>query len=341
MTKETSDFIGSILAMTHRVKIRLLFSLAVAASIATFAQLGDSTWFSSSGFRQSDETDAQTWNDLPVTSPDESTLLVIATVPRSWRHFLALWSQLECLTDGIDQVLLSGPVSSSVFLGKIVEKARSRLALNIEVRCYVNDRYDAGLWCDALNEVDNLRNQTRKYTILSNDSFVIFQHFRGILDQLRRKQHDFVSLSAWNVTNFFFLESVLRGFTSEGLRVFTNHSCVPLNHTRNCHHLNHRPVLKKRCIVEAQEIELVKAYQAEKVVGLFPSTASIDSKRHWVSDERWWKELVQMMDFPVVKVKMQRAIDSLLKEDNLTTCTRHLPLELILDFFLNVTNKVS
>jgi hypothetical protein len=103
------------------------------------------------------------FEDNPL--PDKPiTTLIIATVPYDRYHAKALWSHLECLTEKINHVLIAAPdVSWSRFnVDAIVKKFQAAALSNqnenhsipiiptIETDYFTNDRYDVGLWCDAL-----------------------------------------------------------------------------------------------------------------------------------------------------------------------------------------------
>ncbi|KAL9179815.1 hypothetical protein ACHAXT_007785 [Thalassiosira profunda] len=101
------------------------------------------------------------------------TALIIATVPYDAIHARALWSHLECLTEGIDRVLIAAPdalwsrLQVQAIKTEFVRRESNRReeksnGTNIEVATdgglpiieegyYRNDRYDIGLWCDALH----------------------------------------------------------------------------------------------------------------------------------------------------------------------------------------------
>lgn len=86
------------------------------------------------------------------------TTLIVATVPYDRDHAKALWSHLECLTDKIDRVLLAAPDAewSRRIVEPIIENFMLLAAINrksvpiIEPLYFDNNRYDVGLWCDAL-----------------------------------------------------------------------------------------------------------------------------------------------------------------------------------------------
>ena len=84
-------------------------------------------------------------------------VLVIAAAPRSVKHIVSLWSSLECFTSDADHVAISAPTWSQRILERIIEEAVHKIPrfatgkTSLEAMVAVNDRYDAGLWCDALS----------------------------------------------------------------------------------------------------------------------------------------------------------------------------------------------
>lgn len=150
-----------------------------------------------------------------------------------------------------------------------------------------NDRYDVGLWCEALSEAgynyNNSSNSTStpmsnstaqprfEYVILLNDSVFAVRHYseyNGVLQALQDEnfnnnhtetQTHVVGLSSSNVGGYW-LESVHRGFTKVGTNTFMGHSCVhDANHQSFGSHLN-APWRKKRAIVDHHEIGLVHKF---------------------------------------------------------------------------------
>ena len=78
------------------------------------------------------------------------TLLVIATVPRSQRHIVALWTELECLASSVDDIVLVAPHEQKELVDQVVKQAKEVLHRNIQTMYFENDFYDVGLWCNAL-----------------------------------------------------------------------------------------------------------------------------------------------------------------------------------------------
>mmetsp|Transcript_26624 Transcript_26624/g.48236 ORF Transcript_26624/g.48236 Transcript_26624/m.48236 type:complete len:432 (-) Transcript_26624:494-1789(-) len=147
---------GGTLHMIARVfAVAILYSLAMFC--ATFVMFDDAFSAASAG------TDPRSFAaEAPAGRGNRvSTAMIIATVPYNLVHAKALWSHLECLTGGIDRVLIAAPdaIWSKVIVESIKnEFVRARASNSsqfdrlpsIEVGYYRNNRYDAGLWCDGL-----------------------------------------------------------------------------------------------------------------------------------------------------------------------------------------------
>ena len=118
-----------------------------------------------------------------------NTTLIIATVPRDEDHARALWSHLECLTERIDRVLVAAPDVdwSRNIVEAIVQDFMLAAAINqrsvpiIETVYFDNNRYDVGLWCDALATVP--KNQA---TFLVNDSAFSRINFNNLTERIVR-----------------------------------------------------------------------------------------------------------------------------------------------------------
>ncbi|KAL9178459.1 hypothetical protein ACHAXT_003789 [Thalassiosira profunda] len=88
------------------------------------------------------------------------TVLVIAHYPADEWRMKAVWSHLECMVEHnkhIGKVVIAAPrngavQSSMLKLVEYVKESLPSVALRLEVQHYVNDRYDAGLWCDAITQ---------------------------------------------------------------------------------------------------------------------------------------------------------------------------------------------
>ena len=126
---------------------------------------------------------------LPVGHMARLKVMVIAAVPKDEKHAVSLWMELECLTGGLDLVVLSVPNWSHNITEHIVSQARKELGHNMDIRYYVNDRYDLGLWCNALQDIcrsfRGISSSVEYETIiLLNDSIFAMPPFTGIQDRL-------------------------------------------------------------------------------------------------------------------------------------------------------------
>ena len=265
-----------------------------------------------------------------ATATRPGALMIIAAYPSSAVRLEATWSQLECFAPHFDRVVISAPVESRSIIERLLAAVDERLpsvGQKATARYYVNDRYDAGLWCDALLKEGYLRpngghNQlswarlVRQYVggtsaydrfLLINDSMMAVEHTNMFLEALAAKNASLVSLNYWgdkaagyrNVTDRkkYWLESPLRAFDLAGVQVYADKICaLPTIHWRqHCKHMwttmygSGNEFRKKRCIVEHTEMTVVDHYNLEKVHGLFPGH---DGERHW-NDQMGLEELGQ------------------------------------------------
>jgi hypothetical protein len=200
----------------------------------------------------------------PMSKAKESgQLMIIASVPYDERHVAAIWSQLECFTAGIDKLVLSVPHGSQHIAEPLVLAAQERLGLEVAIQYFPNTRYDVGLWCDALLEL-GYNNSTQvpfENTILLNDSVFALHHFNGVLEALQDdKSKQLVSLSYSYNGGSYWLESVLRGFSREGISGFLDYSCQhDANHSSFGSHF-HLAWKRKREIVAYHEMGLARQY---------------------------------------------------------------------------------
>jgi len=143
------------------------------------------------------------------------TILIIATVPYTKDHATALWSHLECLTEGIDKVLLSAPNTpwSREVIAAVVNQFRQQQQQQqqqqeqnngnnnhptmpeIDAAFYTNNRYDVGLWCDGLthhlgfdgakfSEEKTQQHSNRRAIFLINDSSISLRQYQGLTDRI-------------------------------------------------------------------------------------------------------------------------------------------------------------
>jgi hypothetical protein len=268
--------------------------------------------------------------------------LIIATVPRSIKHVVGLWSELECFTSDVDAIILSGPTWSKPILERIVAMAKERIPrlsadrISIQTLYFVNNRYDVGLWCDALQYLDN---DDKENTSLSsydevavlNDSVFALREFSGILSALSEKDVRMTSLNyslygpslkGYGMEHKW-LESVWRGFDRNGLRTFRDYSCRPANDKLFCP--KKKGWRRKKCIIDNFERAVGQQFPPDRTWGLFSSdvpTRILTGKnwfRTWVQNEAYWQELIKD-GFPVSKISYDKMIDSI-DDDRLKTCT--------------------
>jgi hypothetical protein len=287
------------------------------------------------------------------TAPNNG-MLIVAAVPRSIKHVVALWSELECFTHDVNRVVISGPTWSTRIITQIIESAKHSIpqfasSVGLEnMTSFINNRYDVGLWCDALETIKNEQDGDGLSMYdgigLLNDSVFAVRQYTDILQSLKTKNVSMTSLSySYYGPSFkgygpehYWLESVWRGFNTRGISKFVEYSCRPVSDRLFC------PVSrgwkKKACIIDNFERAMGQQFPKEETYGLFPS----DTPKHWLTQgysfQTWarhpnyWRELVQN-GFPVSKVNYPQMIDSI-DDDRLKTCTKYLDRSLLdkLDF---------
>eukprot|EP00977_Amphora_coffeiformis_P006187 scaffold1332_cov166-Amphora_coffeaeformis.AAC.15 len=277
--------------------------------------------------------------EIELAQTNIRKILVIATVPKDEKHATALWTQLECVTGGLDAVIVSAPVWSREITEGIATRAREALGWNEETfqtRYYTNDRWDAGLWCDVLHNIDDL--SRLESIILVNDSVFVMREFSGIQDTLASNNKlDMVGLS-WShsysnmlTDDRFWLESVYRGFTGSSISPFIKQTCDKYVIEQCMVSFRRRPKRMKKCIVEKAEVAIAGLYEQDKVVGLYPSDVP-GGKVTWVNDAQYWRDvLVNVMNFPVSKVNFPSMIGDV-TDERLSSCTRFIDRDYIHNF---------
>jgi len=268
------------------------------------------------------------------SSSSTSSLMVIAIYPRDDLRKAALWSQLECFADRFDRIIISAPLEYAVNVTQILIEVNQKLpdiAAKLEVNYYTNDRYDFGLWCDALTQTNILQpvdnNGTTTYVggsssydqfLLINDSLMAVERTNEFLDALTDRNASLVALNEWTVDDsIYWVESPARAFSREGIQVFADHVCPIKLHDNwriNCPLLNKKhwvkgvlrkiypnPVAKqKRCIVETTEINVAGLYPRTKVHGLYPGHD--EQNKSWSINYEFWSTVLRdKMSFPAVK----------------------------------------
>ena len=132
------------------------------------------------------------------------TTLIVATVPYDRIHAKALWSHLECLTDKIDRVLLAAPdvewsrrIVETIKANFMLQAATNRKSVPIiEPLYFDNNRYDVGLWCDALthygyspndynsNSSSSSNSSTPQAIFLINDSAITRRNYNNLTERI-------------------------------------------------------------------------------------------------------------------------------------------------------------
>lgn len=267
-------------------------------------------------------------------------VLVIASVPIDKRHVVALWSQLECFTADVDVVVLTAPKWSKKIIAKIVAMAKKNIPrfangeVKLEVKRFLHNRYDVGLWCDALHSINV--DDFDEFGIINDSVFAIREH-GGVFDALSSKNASLTSLSYSNTAKWFkgfgpehyWVESVYRGFNKDGIVTFQDHSCVPEDHPFFCPTEDDR----KACIINNFEHDLAAQYPCNKVYGLYPSDSPAEHLVKngfptWVKNADYWRELVERAGFPIAKVKEDEMIKDLTNAQ-LDQCTQHFNFSLV------------
>jgi hypothetical protein len=273
--------------------------------------------------------------------------LIISVAPRTIKHVVALWTELECFTLDVDYVILSGPVWSEPILRQIVDMAKKSIpqlaSTPLTFRVFVNDRYDVGLWCDALEWMERSGDLAKMHQVeLLNDSVFALRKYSAILNALQEYNASMTSLSySWNRPegsgpDMFWVESIWRGFDRAGVQTFKDYSCRPATDPMFC---SRKWWGKKGCIVENFERNMAREFPPDKVVGLFPSDVPHDmitpkqSFPNWVRHSPYWQKLVEEEKFPVSKVNWPEMIGSI-DDYQLQVCTEYLDWSLLdtLDF---------
>mmetsp|Transcript_17175 Transcript_17175/g.29914 ORF Transcript_17175/g.29914 Transcript_17175/m.29914 type:complete len:372 (+) Transcript_17175:43-1158(+) len=268
--------------------------------------------------------------------------LIISVAPRTTKHVVALWSELECFTLDVDYVVLSGPTWSETILNQVLSLAKSSIPrfssgkVGLEGRVFVNDRYDVGLWCDALDWLESKNDDNHLPSFeqvgLLNDSVFALRAYTELFEALDDYNVSLASLS-YSLNRpegygpqHYWVESVWRAFDRPGLDVFRSYSCRPANDPMFC---SRKWWGKKGCIVENFERNMARQFPQEQVLGLFSSDVPNDmlTRRYnfktWVRHPPYWKKLVEEQAFPVSKVNWKEMIDSI-DDERLRTCTQYL-----------------
>ncbi|KAL7544726.1 hypothetical protein ACHAWF_010487, partial [Thalassiosira exigua] len=257
-----------------------------------------------------DALDAVAGRDAPTVGDDAGrdgdavaaevakAVLIVASVPYEPDRAMALWSHLECLAGGIDEVLIAAPDAawSRKIVGRVLDeferlraKAHNETTTKVEEAYYVNDRYDVGLWCDGLSKHFGFHGigfagggRSGTAVFLINDSSVTLRQYRDLTDRIlaaakmERRGKPSLKLVSLNgnlvapggAANHYWVESVYRGLTPGGVSTFHRHSCIS-EAARACKGKTDNAF--KQCIVEVYEMSLAQSYRPEEVDAMYPS----------------------------------------------------------------------
>ena len=284
-----------------------------------------------------------------TSSGKRRRVLVISAAPRTTKHIVSLWSSLECFTADVDHVVVSAPTWSRSIMEPFLVEAKASIPrfssgqVSLEGMVTINDRYDVGLWCDALVQlgggIESPSSSGEEDGFSSfdeigllNDSVFALREYTGILSALKDRNVSMTSLSYSLIhpkgtgPEHYWLESVWRGFDQEGIRTFVDYSCRPADDPLFC---SNRWWGQKGCIVENFERAMARQFPRDQTLGLFESDVPKDmltwknSFPTWVRNPPYWNKLVTEQDFPVSKVNWEGMIDSV-DDDRLKTCTKYL-----------------
>ena len=276
----------------------------------------------------------------------KKSVMIIATVPNNEVKFASLWSQLECLGGTIDKIIISSAKNKfeeelSAFVKEVKERM-STIGAKIEVQAQWNDRYDAGLWCDALTEgnagIYKRSNSTPPVVRLSeydqffliNDSIMAIEPLNEVLDTLERKKADLVSLNYWgdkkDFNETYWVESPVRAFSKKGIQVYSDKICNlgPIRWKIDCPYLINNKSYKrrsKRCIVDKTEVSVAKYFPQDKVFGLY--NGNDGNRGSWSNNFKYWKMLRDEQSFPFIKNSNKKLIEDARREQpqDLARCT--------------------
>ena len=194
------------------------------------------------------------------STKSKKALLIIAISPTTDAlRFAATWSILECFAADFDKIVISSSnvlhrnqtasVPACPFVTYFLRKVREAMpdvGSKIEDRYFFNNRYDAGLWCDAMvstprnSNISILEKGTENRTsyvggsseydrfMLINDSMMAVRKTNEFLTALEEKKADLVSLNSWgkNATDpNFWVESPLRVFSLRGIQEYADRIC--------------------------------------------------------------------------------------------------------------------
>ncbi|KAL7537193.1 hypothetical protein ACHAXR_010472 [Thalassiosira sp. AJA248-18] len=256
---------------------------------------------------------------------------------------MALWTHLECLTSGIDRVLISAPDTawSRDIIESVVKRFQrllqesSNTTINIDTAFYTNNRYDVGLWCDGLSlhlGFDGHRfldgdtanaTQPARAIFLINDSSAALGRYESLTKRIVTEgtgnNLKLVSLNGNLIEpgrerKWFWIESVYRGLTPSAVSRFYEHSCTPRARRLCVGKIGND---KKKCIVNWFEKDLLRSFSPSEVDAMYPSYlpkewdpsgweetgGPIGPYDQWIRGSRFFFYLYEEYSFPLRKLK--------------------------------------
>ena len=286
----------------------------------------------------------------------KEALMVIAVYPNSPIKYDVIWSQLECFAGAFDQIIISAPIEFRDNVTQFVREVNNtmpELDSRIDAEFYVNDRYDAGLWCDALLKGNALKkiaaenNQEGTYVgghskynrfLLINDSIMAVKKSNEFLEALTEKNASLISLSYWgnkekqqerasgNSTNYvdpYWLESPLRAFSLEGIQIYADKVCSlgKINAQRDCPHLYADKRLNKKHGSGARKNKQCIVEKTEINVVDHYTFDKVHGLfpgddglyNSWSNNFTFWANMRDEMSFPVLKVNSGHLVKEVIK----------------------------
>ena len=155
--------------------------------------------------------------------------------------------------------------------------------ISLSLQYHTNDRYDVGLWCDALLDESGVNmdgiemsssilNRITGSFIIINDSIMsVEREWTSVLDALNEKHLNMTSLN-YSLQGGYWLESVFRGFSKKGIEKFIEYACKEKTMAERCPMESTDLPEFKRCIVENYEINIGRElFSRNEIWGIYPS----------------------------------------------------------------------
>ena len=221
---------------------------------------------------------------------------IIAITPDNKERLVALWSQLECFfgdNNKFDEVIISAPLwaKEEGLIDKFLQHAKETLphfkdrTISLSLQYYTNDRYDIGLWCDALMnrggvdmdgvkiESSILDRNTGSFILINDSIMAVEREGTQVLDVLKEKELSMTSLS-YSLQGGYWVESVYRSFSKKGMEKFTKYACDKETMAKRCPMAKVNILEYKRCVVEHYEIHIGRSlFPRNEVWGIYASDA--------------------------------------------------------------------